>query len=56
MVSTGIDKPTTELMNFIWAESVEEAIDKAQEITGNMGKITVIPDGVSVIIRRNGNE
>jgi len=56
LVSTGIDKPTTELMNFIWAESVEEAIDKAQEITGNMGKITVIPDGVSVIIRRNGNE
>lgn len=56
LVSNGIDQPTTELMNFIWAKSVEEAIEKAQSIIGKTAKITVIPDGVSVIIRRNGNE
>lgn len=55
LVSDGIDKHTTEKMNFIHAKDMDEAIDKAYEITGPSAKITIIPDGISVIIRRNSN-
>ena len=40
-----------ESMHMKWASSVEEAIEMADEMLGDINKITVIPDGVSVIVR-----
>jgi len=34
-----------------WAFSVAKAIEMADEMLGNRSKITVISDGVSVIVR-----
>jgi len=38
-------------MHMEHAYTYEEAIQRAFEITGKDAKITVIPDGVSVIVR-----
>ncbi len=38
-------------MHIMHAYTVEEALDKAYSLVGNDKKITVIPDGISVIVR-----
>lgn len=38
-------------MGMIWAESIEAALRKAKEIKPDYDGITVIPDGISVIVR-----
>ena len=48
---TDIQREIVENMHIKWAASIEEAIEMADEMLGNRGKITVIPDGVSVIVR-----
>ena len=48
---TNASKEMVENMHMKWASSVEEAIEMADEMLGNRSKITVIPDGVSVIVR-----
>jgi len=53
LVSSGLDPRTLEKMNFIPAATVEEALEKAREMKGPGARVTVIPDGVSVIVRRN---
>ena len=37
-------------MKMIYAKDVDEALAKAKEIVGGEAKITVIPDGISVIV------
>jgi nickel-dependent lactate racemase len=48
---TNASKKMVENMHMKWAASIEEAIKMADEMLGNRGKITIIPDGVSVIVR-----
>jgi len=48
---TNTSKEIVENMYMKWAANVEEAIKMADEMLGNRNKITVIPDGVSVIVR-----
>jgi nickel-dependent lactate racemase len=48
---TNASKENVENMHMKWASSVAKAIEMADEILGNTGKITIIPDGVSVIVR-----
>jgi len=48
---TNASKEIVENMHMKWAANVEEAIEMADKILGNRKKITVIPDGVSVIVR-----
>ncbi|PKL24647.1 MAG: lactate racemization operon protein LarA [Spirochaetae bacterium HGW-Spirochaetae-3] len=52
LVTAGIDRATVERMNFIYAETVDEALCKAYELTGPRSKVAILPDGVSVIVRR----
>lgn len=47
-----IDKDLVEKMGFIYASDVNEALDKALMIKGNEAKVTVIPDGVAVIVKK----
>ncbi len=44
-------KEIVENMHMKWAASVVEAIEMADEILGGLNKITIIPDGVSVIVQ-----
>ena len=48
---TSAPKCIVESMHMKWASSVEEAIEMADEMLGDINKITVIPDGVSIIVR-----
>jgi len=48
---TNASKEMVENMYMKWASSVAEAIEMADEMLGNTGKITIIPDGVSVIVQ-----
>jgi len=48
---TNTSKENVENMHMKWASSVAKAIEMADEMLGNRSKITVIPDGVSVIVR-----
>jgi len=48
---TNVSKEIVENMHMKWAANIEEAIEIADEMLGNRNKITVIPDGVSVIAR-----
>ena len=48
---TNASKEMVENMYMKWASSVAEAIEMADEMLGNRSKITVIPDGISVIAR-----
>jgi len=48
---TNTSKEIVENMHMKWAANVDEAIEMADEMFGNRNKITVIPDGVSVIVR-----
>ena len=52
LVSEGLEKEMVEKMNFIHADSVDEALEKAFLIKGADAGVTVIPDGVGVIVRR----
>ena len=48
---TDAPKKMVEDLHMKWATSVEKAIEIADEMLGNTGKITIIPDGVSVIVQ-----
>lgn len=49
---SSLDDETVEKLHMLPAHSFAEALDKADEILGTKdGRITVIPDGVSVIVR-----
>jgi nickel-dependent lactate racemase len=48
---TNASKKMVENMHMKWAASIEGAIEMADEMLGNRGKITIISDGVSVIVR-----
>ena len=48
---TNASKENVGNMHMKWAASVEEAIEMADEMLGNRSKITIIPDGISVIVR-----
>jgi len=52
LVTSGLDRALVEKMNFIYADTVEAALEKAEALKGADAGITVIPDGVSVIVRR----
>lgn len=52
LVTRGLEKQLIEKMNFIYADSVDSALQKAFELRGREAKVAVIPDGVAVIIRR----
>ncbi len=47
-----LEKELVEKMGFIYARDVNTALDIAYELKGNKSKVTVIPDGVSVIIKK----
>ena len=47
---------TAEYMNMKWASSLQDALALAEEILGDgNATVTVIPDGVSVIVDAAGN-
>jgi len=48
---TNVSKEMVENMHMKWAKSVKEAIKIADKILENKGKITVIPYGLSIIVR-----
>lgn len=52
LVTSGIEPALVESMSFIYADSVDAALDKAFALKGREAKVAVIPDGVSVIVRR----
>ena len=52
LVTSGLDRALVENMNFMYADTVETALEEAEAIKGADAGITVIPDGVSVIVRR----
>jgi lactate racemase len=47
---TDAPRGMVESMHMKWASTIEEAIKMAEEIVGEKEKITVIPDGISVIV------
>lgn len=51
IMMTNATKENVENMHMKWAPNIAEAIEMADEILGNRSKITVIPDGVSVIVQ-----
>jgi nickel-dependent lactate racemase len=51
LVSGYLPQPLVEKMNFIYADTMERALAKAFELQGEEAGVTVIPDGVSVIVR-----
>lgn len=49
---TDAQRKIVEDMHMKWAPNIEEALKMATEITGKLeSKITVIPDGVSVVVK-----
>ena len=52
LVNRYLDRELVEKMNFIYAESLTDALEQAWEIKGRGAKITVIPDGVAVITKK----
>jgi nickel-dependent lactate racemase len=51
LVSGHLPQVLVEKMNFIYADTMEKAMAKAFELQGEAAGVTVIPDGVSVIVR-----
>lgn len=51
LVSGYLPQALVEKMNFIYADTMEKAMAKAFELQGDQASVTVIPDGVSVIVR-----
>ena len=52
LVTTSLDRELVEKMNFIHAAGLDEAVETAFKIKGSDAKVTIIPDGVAVIVRR----
>ncbi len=52
LVTDGLDRSQVERMNFIYTETIKDAVTKALELKGKNASIAVIPDGVGIIIRR----
>ncbi len=52
LVTSGLNRELVEKMNFIYADTLESAVNQARSLKGADAGITVIPNGVSVIIRR----
>ena len=52
LVPKNLNKELVEKMNFVYASSIEEAMETAFRIKGTDATVTVIPDGVAVITRR----
>ncbi len=52
LVTDGLKRSIVEQMNFMYAETADEAVKLALALKGDDASITVIPDGVGVIIRR----
>ena len=52
LITSGLERDLVEKMNFIYADTLESAVDQARSLKGADAGITVIPNGVSVIIRR----
>lgn len=52
LVSPNLGRALVEKMSFIYADTIDEAMEKAFALKGPEAKVTVIPNGVSVIIRR----
>ena len=50
IVISSLQKHIPEEMGFIWAADFPDALSKAEMIAGKDAKITVIPDGVGIII------
>ena len=46
-------KETVEEMKMAYAESIADAMAMARKMKGENASVTVIPDGVSVIVRKN---
>jgi len=51
LVPKNLNKELVEKMNFVYASSIEEAMETAFRIKGTDATVTVIPDGVAVITR-----
>lgn len=51
IVSTHLDKSIFTSMHIDHAYTIDEALDKAYSIVGKDSKVTIIPDGISVIIK-----
>lgn len=51
VVSTDCDPKLFTDMHMMHAYSLDEALQKARKITGENSKITIIPDGISVIVK-----
>lgn len=49
---SSLPRETVEKMGFVYAESADEALQKAYGMKGKDAKVTVIPDGVSVIVQK----
>ena len=52
LVPVNLSKELVEKMNFVYASSLDEAMEKAFALKGTDATVTVIPDGVAVITRR----
>ncbi len=51
MVTDPSAKTIVEGMKMTWCESIEKAIEKAKELKPDYNGITLVPDGISVIVR-----
>ena len=51
LVTDMCDPDMIRAMHMSHASTIEDALNKARKITGNDAKITIIPDGVSVIVK-----
>ena len=45
------DRATAEAMHMKWAANVDDALRMAEEMLGGKPSVTVIPDGVGVIVK-----
>ena len=50
MVCDECSKDIIESMGMIWCPDIDSALNTAYSLTGKESKITVIPDGISVIV------
>jgi nickel-dependent lactate racemase len=55
LVSENISSQTAEAMHLMHASDLGEALRKAEDLVGMNGSITVIPDGVQVVIHSASN-
>ena len=48
---SSLEKSLVTAMGFLYADTVDSALQQAYEIKGKDAKVTIIPDGVSVIVK-----